>query len=171
MVTNQKHSGEGRLLTIEAKPGPLGVDLARAAIVVVDMQNDFGAKGGMFDRAGIDISMIQRAVQPTAKVLAAGRAAGVKVVYLKMGFKPDLSDLGSEDSPNRVRHLMLGVGKSVTAPNGKESRVLVRDTWNTDILPELTPRLVIRSCTNTASADSTRRSWTLFSRKWGSSTS
>ena len=44
VVTNQKPSGEGRLLTIEAKPGPIGVDLARTAIVVVDMQNDFGAK-------------------------------------------------------------------------------------------------------------------------------
>ncbi len=140
MGTNQRPNGGGRLVTIEAKPGPIGVDLARTAIVVVDMQNDFGAKGGLFDRAGIDISMIQRAVEPTAKVLAAGRAAGVRVIYLKMGFKPDLSDLGSDDSPNRVRHLMLGVGKSVTAPNGKESRVLVRDTWNTDILPELTPK-------------------------------
>ena len=140
MVTNQGPNGAGRLVTIEAKPGPIGIDLARAAIVVVDMQNDFGAKGGMFDRAGIDISMIQRAVEPTAKVLAAGRAAGVKIIYLKMGFKPDLSDLGSDDSPNRVRHMMLSVGKSVPGPNGKESRVLVRDTWNTDILPELAPK-------------------------------
>jgi ureidoacrylate peracid hydrolase len=127
-------------LTIQAKPGPIDIDLSRTASGVVDMQNDFGAKGGMFDRAGIDISMIQRAVEPTAKVLAAGRAAGLKIIYLKMGFKPDLSDLGDDDSPNRVRHLMLGVGKSGSAPNGKESRVLVRDTWNTDVLPELTPK-------------------------------
>src|SRR5205814_80500 len=140
VVTNQKPSGEGRLLTIEAKPGSIGVDLARTALVVVDMQNDFGATGGMFDRAVIDIPIIRRAAEPTAKVLAAGRAAGVKVIYLKMGFRPDLSDLGSDDSPNRIRHLMLGVGKSVPAPDGKESRVLVRDTWNTDILPELTPK-------------------------------
>src|SRR5216117_2763244 len=74
MVTNQGPNGGGRLVTIEAKPGPIGVVLARTAIVVVDMQNDFGAKGGLFDRAGIDISMIHRAVEPTAKVLAAGRA-------------------------------------------------------------------------------------------------
>ncbi len=139
MVTNPK--GGGRPVTIEAKPGPINVDMARTAIVVVDMQNDFGARGGMLDRAGIGISMIQRAVEPTARVLAAGRAAGVKVVYLKMGFKPDLSDLGSDDSPNRIRHLMLGVGNSVPAPNGKESRVLIRDTWGTDIVPELTPKV------------------------------
>ena len=140
MVTDPGPKSGGRLVTIEAKPGPIKVDLARTAIVVVDMQNDFGARGGMFDRAGIDISMIQRAVEPTARALAAGRAGGVRVIYLKMGFKPDLSDLGSDDSPNRVRHLMLGVGNSALAANGQESRVLIRDTWGTDIVPELTPK-------------------------------
>ena len=33
----------------------------------------------------------------------------------------------------------MKVGEKVTAPDGKESRILVRDTWNTDILPELKP--------------------------------
>jgi ureidoacrylate peracid hydrolase len=46
----------------------------------------------MFDRAGIDISMIQRAVVPTARVLTAARQAGIPVVYLKMAFQPDLSE-------------------------------------------------------------------------------
>src|SRR6185436_655170 len=87
-----------------------------------------------------DISGIQNAVGPTAKVLAAARRAGVKIIYLKMGYKPDLSDLGAPNSVNRVRHLRLGVGQKVTAPDGKESRILIRDTWNTDIIPELMPQ-------------------------------
>jgi len=104
------------------------------------MQNDFGAQGGMLDRLGIDISPIQRAVAPTAKVLAAARQVGIPVVYLKMGFLPDLSNLGAVDSPNRVRHLWAGVGENMRAPDGAQSSVLIRDTWNTDILPELTPQ-------------------------------
>jgi len=64
----------------------------------------------------------------------------MKVVYLKMGFRPDLSDLGSFDSPNRLRHMRLGVGTTLRAPNGTESRILIRDTWNTDIIPELKPQ-------------------------------
>jgi ureidoacrylate peracid hydrolase len=64
---------------------PISIDADKTAIIVCDMQNDFGAKGGMFDRAGNDISMIQRAVGPTAKVLTAARRAGVKIVDLKMG--------------------------------------------------------------------------------------
>src|SRR2546429_8035541 len=134
------HSTRSRIVRIEAKPDPIAIDTAKTAVIVVDMQNDFGSKGGMFDRAGLDISMIQGVVGPTAKVLTSARQAGAKIVYLKMGFRPDLSDLGVSDSPNRVRHLRLGVGKTVRAPNGTESRILIRDTWNTDILSELKPR-------------------------------
>ena len=37
---------------IEARPESITIDSHRTAALVVDMQNDFGAKGGMFDRAG-----------------------------------------------------------------------------------------------------------------------
>jgi ureidoacrylate peracid hydrolase len=53
---------------------------------VVDMQNDFAAKGGMFDRAGIDISVNRNAVEPTSRALASMRTAGIGVIYLKMRF-------------------------------------------------------------------------------------
>src|SRR6266705_715125 len=95
----------GRQAIIEASPEPITIDIARTAVIVVDMQNDFGSKGGMFDRAGIDISGIQKAVGPTAKVLASAREASIKIFYLKMAFRPDLSDLGAPDSVNRLRHL------------------------------------------------------------------
>ena len=127
--------------TISARPFPLKIESARATVLVVDMQNDFGAKGGMFDLAGIDISGIRNAIEPTARILRAARTAGLPIVYLRMGFLPDLSDLGAPDSVNRARHLqIMHVGKEVRAPDGRASRILIRDTWNTDILPELTPR-------------------------------
>ena len=125
---------------VEARPHPLAIDPRQTAVIVVDMQNDFGADGGMFARAGSDLSGIRAAVAPTARVLAAARQAGMPVVYLKMGFAADLSDAGGPEAPNRVRHLVAwGVGQPVIAPDGSESRVLIRDTWNTDILPELAP--------------------------------
>lgn len=129
----------GRLTTIDAMPEPITIDTARTALIVVDMQNDFGSKGGMFDRAGVDISMVQKAIDPTRRVLLAARAAGIKIVYLKMGFRPDLSDLGDIDSPNRMRHVHFGVGQPSRAPDGREGRFLIRDTWNTDIVAELRP--------------------------------
>ena len=126
-------------ILIQAKPNPISIDLARTAIIVVDMTNDFGAKGGMFERAGIDISEIQAAVSPTARVLAAARRAGLKIVYLKAAFRPDLSDAGIPDSPNWIKLSPLNIGVVVPTPDNRESRILIRDTWNTNVLDELAP--------------------------------
>jgi ureidoacrylate peracid hydrolase len=141
-IGDKKHeSRTGRSITVDARPGPHTLDTAQTAVLVVDMQNDFGAKGGMFDRAGIDISGIRKAIAPTASVISAARQARIPIVYLKMAFHADLSDLGAADSVNSVRHLqIMHVGKEVPAPDGRASRILIRDTWNSDILPELTPQ-------------------------------
>lgn len=129
-----------QLLTINAEPAAFSFQADTAAILVIDMQNDFGATGGMFDLAGIDISLIRRAVAPTAQVIKAGRAAGLAIVFVKMAFRPDLSDTGGETSPTWIKHLPLQVGKKVRAPDGASSRILIRDTWNTAILDELAPQ-------------------------------
>jgi len=129
-----------KTVVLNAEPRGIELDLAKTAVIVVDMQNDFGSKGGIFDRAGINISAIQKTVTPTRKALDDARNAGLRIVYLKMGFRPDLSDLGAEDSVNRTLHLHFGVGQDCNAPDGRKSRFLIRDTWNTDIVDELTPR-------------------------------
>jgi ureidoacrylate peracid hydrolase len=127
------------VIKLDARPESISMRASDTAVVVVDMQNDFGSKGGMFDLAGIDITGIQKVVAPTGRVIISARKAGIQIVYLKMAFQPDLSDMGAPDSVNRVRHLEMNVGKVVRAPDGKESRILIRDTWNTDILTELKP--------------------------------
>ncbi len=114
---------------IKALPEPVEIDPSRTALVVIDMQNAFGSAGGMFDKAGIDITGIQKAVPPTAAAVQGARRAGIKVVWIKMGFQPDLSDLGAEDVPNGFLFLHLGV----------KDGVLARDQWGTDIVDELTP--------------------------------
>lgn len=124
---------------LETTTGSVNIDGTRVAVLVVDMQNDFASKGGMFDRAGIDISAARRAIAPTVRVLDAARIVGIPIVYLKMGYRGDLSDLGPPGSPNRERHLSFSVGAEVAAPDGRPSRVLIRDTWNTDVLDELKP--------------------------------
>lgn len=114
---------------IKAAPEAVEIDPSRTALIVIDMQNAFGSKGGMFDRAGIDITGIQEAVPPTAAAVEGARRAGIKVVWIKMGFQHDLSDLGAEDVPNGFLFLHLGV----------KDGVLARDEWGTDIVDELTP--------------------------------
>jgi len=126
-------------MLLEAKPQAIEIDPIRTALIVVDMQNDFGSQGGMFDRAGIDISQIQAAIAPTGRVIEAARKSGVPVIFLKMGFRADLSDAGAPDSPNRIKHEAMHIGEAVHAPDGTLGRILVRDTWNTQIVSELKP--------------------------------
>lgn len=116
-------------IDIQATPEPVEIDPTRTAVLVIDMQNAFGSPGGMFDKAGIPITSIQAAVAPTRAAVEAARLAGVKIVYLKMGFNADLSDIGAEDAPHGQFVLHLGV----------KDGVLTRDAWGTDILDELAP--------------------------------
>lgn len=66
-----------RQISVEARPGPLVIDPRQTAVLVVDAQNDFAAEGGMFHRAGIDISPIQATVKPINRVIQAARKDGL----------------------------------------------------------------------------------------------
>ena len=67
-------------IDLEAKPHPITLETKKAALIVVDMQNDFGSKGGLFDHGGVDISCIQKVVPAIARAIAVAREAGMKVI-------------------------------------------------------------------------------------------
>jgi ureidoacrylate peracid hydrolase len=122
---------------LAAKPAPIELDLGRTAVIVVDMQNGFASKGGMFDLAGHDISGAPAAVAATGRLLDGARVAGVPVIYLQMGFAPDLSDAGDIDSPAYHKELALLMMRSRPELEGK---LLVRGTWDWQIVDALTPK-------------------------------
>ena len=126
-------------IPITARPGALELSLASTAVIVVDMQNDFASPDGMFGRAGISLGGIGAVVEPTRRVLDAARHEGLPIIYLVMQFREDLANLGPANAPNRTRHLVMGAGQTIDAPDGNKSRIMVRDTWNTRIIEELTP--------------------------------
>jgi ureidoacrylate peracid hydrolase len=126
-------------VTVDARPDALSFDPRRAAVIVVDMQNDFGTEGGMFHRAGAPIDGIKAVIAPIADVLGAARTAGMVIVYLTMQFEPDLSNAGAPDGPNLLHHQSFKVGEPIVAPDGRHSRVLIKGTWNTEIVAELAP--------------------------------
>ena len=125
-------------LSLVAQPTTFAFEPPSTAILVIDMQNDFGSPGGMFDLAGVPIHGIQAAAPRIAAVLDAGRRARMPVIYVKMGFRPDLSDLGGPDAPNRERHQPMRVGEEVSA-GGRTWRILVRGGWGTEIIEALRP--------------------------------
>jgi ureidoacrylate peracid hydrolase len=124
-------------LTLDTRPEPLEIDLARTAVVVVDMQNAFASPGGLLDLAGVDISGADQVVQRINGLLEAARAAGVQVVYLQTGYKPDLSNGGGAASPNPRKETALCLMRARPELKGK---LLVEGTWDFEIVPALTPR-------------------------------
>lgn len=126
-------------LLLDARPTSVEIDTGACAVLVVDMQNDFAAPGGMVDRAGIDLGPVRSTIGPISRVLASARAGGMPVIYLQHGYRPDLSDLGAAGSKNRLIHEEAGVGAPTVAPDGRAGRALVLGTWNTEIIPELAP--------------------------------
>jgi ureidoacrylate peracid hydrolase len=129
-----------RTAVVDAKPDALTIDVSKTAVIVVDMQNDFGAKGGMFDRAGLDLSGIQAAVGPISQVIARAREHGIPIIYVKEVLSQDLSDVGGGHSPHGRMARRMAIGESVAAPDGQPSRIHIDDTWHTEILPELAPQ-------------------------------
>jgi len=125
------------VLKLNAQPEPVDVDLAAAAVVVVDMQNAFASKGGMLDIAGVDISGAAAATQATGRVLAAARRTGLPVIYLQMGFKPDLSNSGGPSAPNWHKELALRLMACRPELKGK---LVTEGTWDFAIVDELTPQ-------------------------------
>jgi ureidoacrylate peracid hydrolase len=122
---------------LNARPDAVEIDLGRTAVIVVDMQNGFASPGGMLDIAGVDIAGAPVVVKSIGKVVAAARAAGIPVVYLQMGFKPDLSNSGGPESPNWHKELALRLMNCRPELKGK---LLVEGTWDFAIVDELAPQ-------------------------------
>jgi ureidoacrylate peracid hydrolase len=59
-----------------------------AAVIVIDVQNDFCAKGGYYDKTGADISNAAKAVERLVRFIDAARAAGVRVIFARNHYDP-----------------------------------------------------------------------------------
>jgi ureidoacrylate peracid hydrolase len=123
--------------TLPTKPEPIEIALEKSAVVVVDMQNAFATKGGLLDLAGIDISGAGNVVRSIGTILTAARGAGVQVVYLQTGYKPDLSNGGGDSSPNPRKETALCLMRARPELKGQ---LLVEGTWDFQIVPELEPQ-------------------------------
>jgi ureidoacrylate peracid hydrolase len=125
------------MVALTAKPESINLDLSQTAFVVVDLQNAFATKGGMFDLAGYDISGARKPIEVNRRLLDAARRAGVHVVYLQMTYKPDLRDGGDISSPNYHKELGLRMMRDRPELKGK---LLIENTWDWQIIDELKPQ-------------------------------
>ena len=119
-----------------AEPSPLSLDLDRTALIVVDMQNAFASPGGMLDLAGIDVKGARDVIANARMVCEAARQSAVPVIYLTIGYPPDMSTAGGPDSPNPHKELALSLMRERPELLG---RLLTFGTWDFQIVDELAP--------------------------------
>lgn len=124
-----------RRLEFDAEPQNVTIDLARTAIIVVDMQNDFCHPDGWLAHIGVDVSPAREPIAPLQRLVPALRDAGVPVIWLNWGNRPDQLNL----SPSLV-HVYKpsgeGVGLGDPLP-GNGAPVLEKDSWAAGVVDEL----------------------------------
>jgi nicotinamidase-related amidase len=124
-----------RPLVLRAAPQNVTLDLARTAMIVIDMQNDFCAKGGWVDHLGVDYTPDRAPIKPLARLLPRLRAIDVPVIWVNWGNRPDLMNM----APNQ-HHLYKpkgrGIGLCEPLP-GHGAHVLEKDSWAAAVVDEL----------------------------------
>ena len=124
-----------RAIEIPAEPRSVRLDMARTAVLVIDMQNDFCHPDGWLASIGVDITPARAPIDPLARCLPVLRAAGVPILWVNWGNRPDLLNispalLGVYDPHGE------GVGLGAPLPaNG--APVLEKDSWAAATVDEL----------------------------------
>ena len=117
---------------IDAEPEPITVDLARTALVIIDMQRDFLDPGGFGETLGNNVALLNAAVKPCRSLLEGARSKGMLVIHTREGHRPDMADAPKAKVQRGAPSLRIG------AP-GPMGRILIRGEAGHDIVPELYP--------------------------------
>ena len=123
-------------VTLQAEPRPLEVDRRRMAAVIIDMQNAFVSKGGMFDLWGVDVSKGQNAIGAIKRVADTAREHGIQIIYIAHQHDSNLYETGGPNSPNWYERSWVTYREHPEHRNA----LLVSGTWGADIVDELKPQ-------------------------------
>lgn len=128
----------GRILQLEAKPQDLRFRLSDFVLVIVDMQNGFAKKGGMFDRNGLlDWEKTRQLIGIIQKMVEAARRSRVRIVYLAHVYNKNHTNAGGVDSPNYWKE--MGIVSPRVRPEFERFRFLTEGSWDSAIIDELAP--------------------------------
>ena len=124
-----------KLITLTTESKTLRIDLAKAAILVIDMQNDFCHPDGWLAHIGVDVAPARKPIDPINTLLPQFRAAKVPVIWVNWGNRPDLLNISAG-----LRHVYnptgVGVGLGDPLPS-RGAKVLTLGSWAAAIIDEL----------------------------------
>jgi ureidoacrylate peracid hydrolase len=119
----------------DAAPQPVELDLARSALVVVDMQNDFCHPEGWFAQKGLGIRAARRPIAILRRLLPAWRDAGGAVLWLNWGIRADRANL-APTVHFKGKRTAEGVGYAEVSPIDRGPS-LVQGSWGARVVEEL----------------------------------
>lgn len=121
------------LLPTETKK--LRVDLAKAAILVIDMQNDFCHPDGWLAHIGVDVTPARTPINPLKTLLPELRRVNVPAIWVNWGNRPDLLNISAG-----LRHVYNPAGDGVGLGDPLPARgapVLTVGSWAAAVVDEL----------------------------------
>jgi nicotinamidase-related amidase len=124
-----------RPITVQAEGKLVTLDLARTAIIVVDMQNDFCHPDGWLAHLGVDVAPVRAPIAPLQVLLPLLRGHDVPVIWVNWGNRPDRLNL-SPALLHVYKPSGTGIGLGDALP-GSGAKVLERGSWSADIVDEL----------------------------------
>ena len=101
------------------------LDPQSTALVVIDLQRDFLSHDGYFARMGYDPSPLRKILPIVAQLIAVARAAGIRVVHTRQGYRADMADMTPYEKWRRQRSGLEGTA------------VLLRSGPGFEIVPEI----------------------------------
>ncbi|MGK7909476.1 MAG: cysteine hydrolase family protein [Synechococcus sp.] len=124
-------------ITLTTDSKQIRLDLAKSALIVVDMQNDFCHPDGWLAHIGVDVMPARAPIAPLQTLLPHLRQIGVPVVWLNWGNRPDLLNI-SAATQHVYNPTGNGVGLGDPLPtNG--APVLEANSWAAAVVDELQP--------------------------------
>lgn len=124
-----------RPITVQAQRKLITFDLARTALVIVDMQNDFCHARGWLAHIGVDVAPARRPIAPLRRLIPMLRGSSVPIIWLNWGNRPDRLNL-SPSLLHVYKPSGVGIGLGDTLP-GSGAKVLERGSWSAAIVDEL----------------------------------
>jgi ureidoacrylate peracid hydrolase len=122
--------------TIRISARPFELSPARAALIVVEMQNGCGSPGGYRDIIGRNISGVKQVVDNNVRVIDAARVAGLTVIFLQNGWDLELKNSGRPNSPNWHKSNSL---KLMRERSDLRGRILTHGSWDHEFVPGIAP--------------------------------
>jgi ureidoacrylate peracid hydrolase len=105
------------------------VDPKHAAVVVVDVQNDFCSPGGHVHQRGQDVTPLQTMLGNLRRLLEGARQAGTRIIYVQHTVYRD----GSTESPAYLAYRLKLHG-------GTYPELCIDGTWGHQICDEVAPQ-------------------------------